>query len=212
MQHHFFDPSILREYDIRGLVGTTLSDDDAFAIGRSFGAILSRRGGRRVAVGRDGRMSSPSLEAALVDGLVRSGIDVVRIGIGPTPMLYFAEAELGVDGGIQVTGSHNPSDYNGFKMVIGRDSFFGDEIKGLGHIAAEGDWPEGNGSVEEVSAIDLYVERLMRDFDGQGYRIGWDAGNGAAGPALEKLVARLPGEHHTLFTELDGRFPNISPT
>ena len=116
---HAFHPSCLREYDIRGIVGDTLGETDAYAVGRTFASLVRRAGGTRVAVGRDGRLSSPALEAELLRGLIESGADVVRIGLGPTPMLYFAEAELDVDGGIMITGSHNPGHYNGFKMVLG---------------------------------------------------------------------------------------------
>ena len=115
---HIFNPTSLREYDIRGVIGKTLGPDDAYAVGRSFGTLVRRGGGRRVAVGRDGRSSSPELQSQLIRGLTESGADVVRVGLGPTPMLYFAEAELNVDGGIMITGSHNPADYNGFKMVL----------------------------------------------------------------------------------------------
>ncbi|HEY0316240.1 MAG TPA: phosphomannomutase, partial [Sphingomonas sp.] len=121
---HRFDPTSLREYDIRGIVGKALGPADATAIGRGFGTRLRRAGGTRVAVGYDGRTHSPLLEAALVEGLTKSGVDVVRIGLGPTPMLYYAEATLEVDGGIQITGSHNPGDYNGFKMVLQHKPFF----------------------------------------------------------------------------------------
>jgi phosphomannomutase len=208
---HRLSPTSLREYDIRGIYGETLAEADGLAVGRTFGTIVRRSGGRTVAVGRDGRESSPGLEAALVEGLRASGVDVVRIGLGPTPMLYYAEAELPVDGGIMVTGSHNPGNYNGFKMVLGHAAFFGEQIQGLGRMAAAGDWEEGAGSVREEQVIDRYVERLVRDFDGGPFRIGWDAGNGAAGPALERLVKRLPGEHFTLYTDIDGRFPNHHP-
>ena len=122
---HRFDPAILREYDIRGIVGTNLSAADALALGRAFAATLGEKGGgRRVAVGYDGRLTSPALEAALVEGLAAEGADVVRIGRGPTPMLYFAAATLGVDAGVMVTGSHNPPDHNGFKMVLGGTPFY----------------------------------------------------------------------------------------
>jgi phosphomannomutase len=126
-------------------------------------------------------------------------------------MLYFAEAELEVDGGIQITGSHNPGHYNGFKMVFFHTAFFGQDIQKLGRMAAEGDWEEGSGNVADADIEELYVERLLQNFDGKPYRIGWDAGNGAAGPVLERLVQRLPGEHHTIFTEVDGTFPNHHP-
>jgi phosphomannomutase len=209
---HEFNRTILREYDIRGVVGETLSDADAHAIGRSFAAILAETGGRRVAVGRDGRLSSPSLEAALVDGLAGSGIDVVRIGLGPTPMLYYAVNTLTVDGGIMVTGSHNPADYNGFKMMLGKKSFFGADIQRLGQIAAAGRFPVGAGLVEERAVQDAYVERILHDYDGERpLHVAWDAGNGATGDVLKKLVAKLPGKHVLLNETIDGHFPAHHP-
>jgi phosphomannomutase len=208
---HRFNPTSLREYDIRGVVGETLDGDDAEAVGRTFGTVVRRSGGRRVAVGRDGRDSSPEFEARLVEGLTKSGCDAVRIGLGPTAMLYYAEAELGVDAGIQITGSHNPADYNGFKMVLGHAAFFGERIQQLGRMAAAGDWEEGSGSVADEAVVDRYVDRLLRDFDARPFRIGWDAGNGAGGPIVERIVERLPGEHFTLYTDVDGRFPNHHP-
>ena len=209
---HQFDPVALREYDIRGIVGKTLGEADAYAIGRTFGTIIRRGGGTCVAVGYDGRLSSPVLEAELVKGLTESGIDVVRTGLGPTPMLYYAESVLeGVDGGVQITGSHNPADYNGFKMVVAHGPFYGEDIQRLGRMAAAGDWESGNGTVTECDIEDAYVARLARDYPGRAFRIGWDAGNGAAGRVIEKLTRLLPGEHHLLFTEIDGRFPNHHP-
>lgn len=208
---HRFDPTSLREYDIRGIVGKTLGPDDARAIGRGFATLLRRAGGHRVAVGRDGRVSSPALEAALIEGLNASGCDVVRVGMGPTPMLYYAEAILEVDGGIQITGSHNPGDYNGFKMVFQHRPFFGQDIQEIGKLAAAGDWDEGEGSIADADILDDYVGRLFAGYSGGSFRIGWDAGNGAAGPVIEKLVELLPGEHHTLFTDVDGNFPNHHP-
>jgi phosphomannomutase len=208
---HRFHPTTLREYDIRGIVGETLGEEDAYAVGRSFGTLVRRGGGARVAVGRDGRVSSEKLEQALVRGLNESGVEVCRIGLGPTPMLYFAEAELDVDGGIQITGSHNPANYNGFKMVLFGAAFFGERIQELGRMAAEADWASGTGGISDVEVMDRYVERLLQDFDGRAFRIGWDAGNGAAGPIVDRLVQLLPGEHHTLFTDVDGRFPNHHP-
>jgi phosphomannomutase len=215
---HQFHPTVLREYDIRGIIGETLSEADAYAIGRGFATLLRRAGGRRVAVGYDGRISSPLLEAALVRGLNESGCDAVRIGLGPTPMLYYAEASAeDVQGGIQITGSHNPANYNGFKMVFLGRPFFGEDIQQLGAMAAAGDWDEGSGGEERREVLAPYVDRLVQGLAGidpsllAGLRIGWDAGNGAAGPALELLVGKLPGEHHTLFTEVDGTFPNHHP-
>ena len=215
---HRFHPTVLREYDIRGVIGETLGPDDARAIGRGFGTLLRRAGGKLVAVGYDGRVSSPMLERALIEGLTASGCDVRRIGLGPTPMLYFAEASAEeVDGGIQITGSHNPANYNGFKMVFQGRPFFGAQIQEIGRLAAAGDWDDGTGEVETTEVLDAYVDALVTGLDGIGrdrlgaLRIGWDAGNGAAGPALEKRVARLPGEHPTRFTEVDGNFPNHHP-
>jgi phosphomannomutase len=215
---HQFHPTVLREYDIRGVIGETLGPDDARAIGRGFATLLREAGGKTVAVGYDGRVSSPMLEHALIEGLTASGCDVIRIGMGPTPMLYFAEASLEqADGGIQITGSHNPANYNGFKMVFRGRPFFGQDIQTLGRLAREGAWLDGTGQVSTHEILEDYVERLLLALEGldrgklASLKVGWDAGNGAAGPAIEALVARLPGEHHTLFTEVDGEFPNHHP-
>ncbi|WP_353204598.1 phosphoglucomutase/phosphomannomutase PgmG [Sphingomonas sp.] len=212
---HMFNPTSLREYDIRGIVGKTLGAADADAIGRGFGTRVRRAGGTRVAVGYDGRLSSPELETALIGGLTAVGVDVVRIGMGPTPMLYYAEATLEVDGGIEITGSHNPAEYNGFKMVLQHKPFFGADIQELGRMAADGDWEtteaEDRGTVSTADIEDDYVNRLVAGYAGGSYKIGWDAGNGVSGPIIEKLVKLLPGEHHLLFTDVDGNFPNHHP-
>ena len=215
---HSFHPTVLREYDIRGIIGETLGADDARAIGRGFGTMLAEAGGKKVAVGYDGRVSSPMLEHALVEGLTASGMDVVRIGMSATPMLYYAEASAAdVDGGIQITGSHNPANYNGFKMVFQGRPFFGADIQELGRRGAAGEWADGSGTNEDRDVLDAYIDRMLAALDGidtaalSGLKVGWDAGNGAAGPALEKLAARLPGEHHLLYTEVDGEFPNHHP-
>src|SRR6266568_1026527 len=209
---HRFNPTILREYDIRGVVGDTLGEADASAIGRAFARILSERGGRRVAVGYDGRLSSPALAAALIDGLTKSGASVVDVGLGPTPMLYFAAFTLDVDAGIMITGSHNPADYNGFKMMIDKKPFYGPDIQRLGEVAAAGDFIAGAGTVEERSVSAAYIERLARDYDGERpLKIAWDAGNGATGDALVGLTARLPGEHILLNQTIDGTFPAHHP-
>ena len=208
---HRFNPTILREYDIRGIVGDTLTEADAYALGRTFAALATDEGARRIAVGRDGRTHSGMLESALVRGLTEGGVDVVLTGMGPSPMLYFATHFLDVDGGIQVTGSHNPADYNGFKLLLKGRSVFGQEIQGIGRRAAAGDWTTGAGSTEEVDIREAYVNRLLEGFSGRAFRIGWDAGNGAAGPILDMLVERLPGQHEVIFSEVDGRFPNHHP-
>jgi phosphomannomutase len=215
---HRFDSTVLREYDIRGIIGETLGPDDARAIGRGFATLLRKAGGKTVAVGYDGRVSSPMLEHALIEGLNASGCDVVRIGMAATPMLYFAEASLEqVDGGIQITGSHNPANYNGFKMVFQSRPFFGADIAEIGRLAEAGAWSDGTGEIETREILEDYIERLVGALAGidrsslADLRVGWDAGNGAAGPALEALAARLPGEHHLLYTEVDGNFPNHHP-
>jgi phosphomannomutase len=211
---HQFDPTVLREYDIRGIVGRTLHAADAFAIGRAFGTIVARNGGSRVAVGYDGRLTSPELEQALVDGLKASGMEALRIGRGPTPMLYYAGTTLQTDGAVMVTGSHNPPDYNGFKMMLGRKPFFGQQIAQIGTLAGTGDVvPEAAGSEQTVAIAEDYIARLLADWDGgdRMLKVVWDNGNGAAGDVLAKLVASLPGEHVVLNGEIDGRFPAHHP-
>jgi phosphomannomutase len=211
---HRFDPTTLREYDIRGVVGKSLHGADAFAIGRVFGSMVAEKGGKTVAVGYDGRLSSPDLEPELVRGLTESGIQVLRIGCGPTPMLYFAGVTLGADGGIMVTGSHNPPDYNGFKMVLANKPFFGAAIQQIGARAAAGQVvAQGEGSAQSVDVAGDYVARLLSDWDGGDrlLKVVWDNGNGAAGEVLQRLVASLPGEHFVLNGEIDGRFPAHHP-
>src|SRR6058998_1037001 len=169
MTHHF-NPTILREYDIRGIVGETLTEADAYALGRTFAALALDEDARRIAVGRDGRTHSGMLEAALVRGLTEGGIDAVLIGMGPSPMLYFATHYLDVDGGIMVTGSHNPAEYNGFKLLLKGRSLFGAEIQELGQRSASGNWHDGSGTVEEVDIREAYVDRLLDGFSGKAFR------------------------------------------
>lgn len=211
---HRFEPTTLREYDIRGVVGKTLSTDDAHAVGRGFAAILAERGAPagKVCVGFDGRLSSPELEGALVEGLRSSGFSVVRIGLGPTPMLYFATKLLAADGGIMVTGSHNPPDFNGFKMVMNGQPFFGADIQALGERAARGAFVDGEGTVIEEAVETRYVARLLEEYRaGRELTVVWDAGNGAAGAVMAALAEKLPGRHTTLFADIDGTFPNHHP-
>ncbi len=177
---HQFDRSVLREYDIRGIVGETLSEDDARAVGRGFGSVVVEKGGKRIAAGRDGRLHSPAMHAALIDGLASTGLDVVDIGLGPTPMLYFASRTLGVDAGVMVTGSHNPSQYNGFKMVIGAKSFWGDDIRALGVRCAAARYARGAGIVSQQDVREPYIARMLQDYrPGKPLAVVWDAGNGA---------------------------------
>ncbi|MCU0890672.1 MAG: phosphomannomutase/phosphoglucomutase [Sandarakinorhabdus sp.] len=213
---HQFHPTSLREYDIRGIVGDSLTEADAHAIGRSFGTVVRRAGGTRVALGRDGRASSPALAAAVAEGLMAAGCDVIDVGLGPTPMLYFSVFELGADAGLMVTGSHNPPNWNGAKMMLKDRPFFGADIRHLGALAAAGDWESGSGTHASHPIMDRYVEALASDFRGprnneRPFTIAWDCGNGVAGPVVERLTRILPGTHHLLFTEVDGNFPNHHP-
>ena len=211
---HRFHPTSLREYDIRGIVGKTLHDADAYAIGRVFGSVVAEGGGRTVAVGYDGRLSSPVLEPELVRGLMASGMDVVRVGLGPTPMLYYAATTLGTDGGVMVTGSHNPADYNGFKMMLGRKPFFGQQIQHIGARAHAGDVvAEAAGGQRTADVSADYLARLVQDWDGgtRALNVVWDNGNGAAGQVLERLVTMLPGTHTVLNGAIDGTFPAHHP-
>jgi len=212
MTQHRFDPSILREYDIRGIFGQTLAEDDAHALGRAFATWLSRQGGRAVHVGRDGRLSSPALEEALVAGLMAGGMAVTRIGLGPTPMLYYAVTTGGGDGGIMVTGSHNPPEHNGFKFMALGKAFYGADIQALGAIALAGDFVTGAGGDASADVMEEYVARLAADYQGAApLSVAWDAGNGAAGVAMGLLAERLPGRHVLLNAEIDGTFPNHHP-
>jgi len=211
---HVFERTILREYDIRGTVDRTLTEADATAIGRAFASIvLGRGGGRRICVGYDGRVSSPRLEAALIDGLTGAGIEVLRIGLGPTPMLYYAVFHHDADGGVMITGSHNPPDQNGFKLMIGKAAFYGADIVELGQVAADGAFAEGAGAVRDTPVFDAYVARLAEGVAGNGreLKVAWDAGNGAAGEAMVALTARLPGTHILLNERIDGTFPAHHP-
>ena len=205
-------PSILRAYDIRGICNQTLSPADATAIGRAFAACLASKSlGNKVFVGRDGRLSSPQLAAALIDGLVDGGANVTDIGCGPTPMLYFAATHLDTDGAIQVTGSHNPPTHNGFKMVMDGKSFFGEEITELGARCARGVPSKSGGRCVMLSIFDEYVNRLLQSADAGDLSVVWDCGNGASGPVTDAVVERLTGKHQVLFSEVDGTFPNHHP-
>ena len=192
MAGHVFEPTVLREYDIRGVVDAGLTTADANAIGRAFGTRVRGEGGSHVCVGYDGRLSSPGFEAALVDGLTAAGMDVSRIGLGPTPMLYYSVYHQDADGGVMITGSHNPPDQNGFKFMLGKGPFYGDDIAGLGRIAATGDYAEGEGVATDVPMFEAYVARIAGDFiPGRDLKVAWDAGNGAAGEIMARLTARL---------------------
>ena len=189
------DPTILRAYDIRGIVGESLSEADAGAIGRAFGTIVREGGGEVVCVGYDGRLHSPKLEAALVDGLASTGARVIRVGLGPTPMLYFAVHRFGADAGVMVSGSHNPPDHNGFKFLTSSGAFHGEEIQRLGRMVSESAFASEPGAREDRPVLDAYVERIVEDFDGvRPLKIAWDAGNGSAGQAM-RMPVRPPARH-----------------
>ena len=210
---HRLDPGILCAYDIRGIVGETIFAATARAVGGAFATVVAgRRGRARICVGYDGRVSSSDLEGAMVEGLRASGAEVTRIGRGPTPMLYFAVKTLDADGGIMVTGSHNPPDHNGFKMTLAGAPFYGDDIRALGTIVAEGALGRGEGSVREVDVGEAYIDTLAGAYRSRrGLKVAWDAGNGVAGPAMARLVERLPGTHVLLCEKIDGSFPVHHP-
>jgi phosphomannomutase len=209
---HAFHRSVLREYDIRGIVGETLSAADALAIGKAYATQILRSGGNTIALGFDGRVSSPELAAAVAEGLLSTGVHVKRVGLGPTPMLYFAVKHLHADAGIMVTGSHNPPTHNGFKMALSTGPVYGDAIQAIGAIAAAGDYETGAGTIEDLDIRDTYTDRLLQDYAGpRDLKIVWDAGNGATGDILRRMTARLPGTHILLFDAIDGRFPNHHP-
>ncbi len=209
--------NIFREYDIRGVAERDLSDDLAEGIGRALGLMLAKDGKPpRLAVGRDCRLSSPRLHAALLRGLAKSGVHVMDIGIGPTPMLYFAVYNLGTDGGIQITGSHNPGDENGFKMMRGKASFFGAEIQKLREKIVAQDYgadQSAAGKVEVVDVQDAYVAGMKERFDFAGANLTFtlDAGNGSGGPLGLRTMKALGLAPDPLFCEMDGNFPNHHP-
>ncbi len=206
-----FHPSLLREYDIRGIVGETLFEKDAYWIGRCFGHRVREKSGKAIAVCRDGRLSSPQLENALIQGLCDAGLNVYHLGIGPTPMLYFAEYVLPVDAAIMVTGSHNPPSHNGFKMSLGRSPFFGEDILAFSKLITE-NLNTGQGKIYESDLLSLYRDRLLQGIKfGKELKIAWDPGNGATAEILKNLVQSLPGTHILLNSEMDGNFPSHPP-
>jgi len=209
---HTFKPTILREYDIRGVVGDTLTKEDVYAAARAFGTVVVSKGGDSVAIGYDGRLTSPDLESAAVDGLGACGLKVYRVGLGPTPMLYLSTYLLEADGGMMITGSHNPPTHNGIKMMLGGKSFFGGSIQELGRIAKEGAYASGGGRIIDRPMLEDYVSRVLKDFrQGRDLKVAWDAGNGAAGEAMVKVTDKLPGTHILMYEDIDGMFPNHHP-
>ena len=206
-------PSIFKAYDVRGVVPSTLDEDVAEALGRAFGTLARREGERAVAVGRDGRLSGPSLSAALVRGLTSTGLDVIDVGMVTTPMLYFAASTLATSG-IQVTGSHNPKDYNGFKMVLAGRAIYGDEIQSLRTIIESGAFAQADrpGNVRNVNVFAPYRDRIQADIKlARPLKIVVDCGNGVAGASAPAVLRAIGCEVIEMYTEVDGDFPNHHP-
>ncbi|UNM06093.1 MAG: hypothetical protein H6925_06570 [Holosporaceae bacterium] len=209
---HHFHPSILREYDVRGVFQETLHPEDAFFVGRCYATFLS--GAKpKVAVAWDGRLSSPILKESLIEGLQASGMEVVEIGVGPTPLLYFSVHHMKLDGGIMVTGSHNPKNHNGFKMMFKDHIITGPEIHSFQEIVKSFPKDVALGGRKSEDLSEAYVQRLLKDLkiEKKDLNIVWDAGNGAAGQLVEMLIQRIPGKHTALFCDIDGTFPNHHP-
>ena len=205
-------PAIFKAYDIRGIVPSTLNEDVARGLGRAFGTAAQAQGQTVVAVGRDGRLSGPSLSAALIAGLVDVGIEVIDVGAVTTPMLYFAAHTL-CSSGIQVTGSHNPKDYNGFKLVLAGRAIYGDEIQALRRTMEEESWQlKEGGSVRHADVLPAYSERITSDVKlARPLKIVVDSGNGIAGASAPGIFRALGCEVIELFSEVDGDFPNHHP-
>ncbi|TCP17284.1 phosphomannomutase/phosphoglucomutase [Simplicispira metamorpha] len=205
-------PSIFKAYDIRGIVPSTLDEAVARGLGRAFGTVARAQGQTTVAVGRDGRLSGPALSAALIAGLVDAGIAVIDVGLVTTPLLYFAASTLCASG-IQVTGSHNPKDYNGFKMVLGGRAIYGDDIQQLRQTMQDESWQlQAGGSVRSVDVLAAYTQRITSDVKlARPLKIVVDCGNGIAGASAPAIFRALGCEVVELFSEVDGNFPNHHP-
>lgn len=203
---------VFREYDIRGIAGKEITEGDVIALGKAFGTYMGGPNKRRVVVGRDCRLSSDAFRDRLVDGMLRTGLEVVDIGVCPTPLLYFAIRHLGLDGGIMVTASHNPPEYNGFKICRGNDTISGEEIQKVRRIVESGHFSAGRGSLESFDIVTPYIDfvvgniRLKRKL-----RVGVDAGNATGGPIATVVLERLGCEVYPLYCEMDGTFPNHEP-
>ena len=207
------NPNIFREYDIRGRVPEELNRETAYRLGQCFGAYYRGFGAKRISLGRDCRLSSPELRLGVMEGMMDVGMDVKDVGMVPTPLLYFSLHHLAVDGGIQITGSHNPPEYNGFKICLGKTTIYGEEIQKLRRISESGSFPKGKGSVETREVIHPYREEVLKRIRcGQKERkVVLDAGNGVAGLVAPELYARMGVEVEKLFCEPDGLFPNHHP-
>ena len=200
-----FPHSSFKAYDIRGIVPSALNPDFAKDLGRGLAARAKAAGVTTMVVGRDGRISSPSLAAALQQGMRDGGINTIDVGEVPTPLVYFAAYTLKTGSGVAVTGSHNPPDYNGCKMMMGKKSFFGADSQTLGAMAAKGDWESGQGKAEKKDILAAYAARLLKDVKpGKKLKVAWDTGNGAVGVSIRAVVDKLEGEHFVLNEKVDG--------
>jgi phosphomannomutase/phosphoglucomutase len=205
-------PEIFKAYDIRGVVGKTLTAPVVERIGRAIGSEAMARGAREVVVGRDGRLSGPELVEALTRGLNAAGCDVIDIGMVPTPVLYFATYELGTHTGVSVTGSHNPPDYNGLKMMIAGETLSGEAIQGLRRRLESGDLASGSGGRREVDVVPRYIERIASDVKlARPLHAVIDCGNGVAGAVAPKVLKAMGCELRELYCDVDGTFPNHHP-
>ncbi|MDR2157738.1 MAG: hypothetical protein LBO02_00245, partial [Holosporaceae bacterium] len=204
---------ILRDYDIRGIFGENLFPNDAFDIGRAFGTLIARKNLKKMCVGHDCRNSSAELSRNLMAGLTKSGAEVISLELCHTPMMYYAVHKLDLDAGIMITGSHNPPEYNGFKFMIGRDPFYGDDLKALGQMIWNRDFTEKNGREIVLNRIfSNYVSDILGGFSfSDDIKVAWDVGNGSVGNIVKAITAKIPGKHHVLFEEMDGNFPNRPP-
>jgi phosphomannomutase/phosphoglucomutase len=203
---------IFKAYDIRGIVDKTLTEDAVRAIGHALGSEARIREQTAIAVGRDGRLSGPRHAAALSEGIRRAGVDVIDIGCVPTPVTYFASHELGCGSCVSVTGSHNPPDYNGLKMVLGGQTLYGELIQDLRRRITENDLSHGDGALREADVRDRYVERIVSDVKlSRPMKIAIDCGNGVAGEIAPRLFRAMGCEVAELYCEVDGNFPNHHP-
>ena len=209
-----FDPEVLREYDIRGIVDKNITENTAYTIGRVFGYIVFEKlKSNNISLGYDGRLTSPKLYKALSTGLKDAGANVKSIGMCPTPMLYFADYYLKTDAALMITGSHNPSEYNGFKMVMNKHSFFSANIQKFKTILKTIKLEKKEGSIENIDIIDAYVERVLKNISIKNkLKISWDIGNGAMGVIINKLISKLKNTENILLNQdVDGNFPNHHP-
>lgn len=203
---------IFREYDIRGIAGSEITDSDVSTLGRAFGTYMARQGKRRIVVGRDCRLTSDRYRDLLVGGLLQSGMDVFDIGVCPTPLLYFAIRRLEREGGMMITASHNPPEYNGFKVCNGFDTIAGAEIQKLAHIAQSGDFSSAEGKLDHFDIISPYVDFVAGNIRLKGrLRVGVDGGNATGGPVATAILRRLGCEIYPIYCEMDGTFPNHEP-